>query len=83
MTETESYLKNRALKALENSLGLIAEILKFQILELWIKDGEDVSCQYVYGTNDVVQRFPWLKFGYQPERLHNPEILDKVSIKAQ
>lgn len=78
MTQVNCYLNNRALKALENSLALIGEILKFQILELWIKIGDDLSCQYIYGTEDIVRRFSWLKFGYHPQRAGTPAILEKV-----
>jgi predicted alpha/beta-fold hydrolase len=62
------YLSNRSLRALQNSLSLISEVLAFQVLELWVKDSHEESCKYVFVTQEAAALYPQIKTGYLPDR---------------
>ncbi len=62
------YLNNNALRAMSNSLMLAANVLGFQLVELWF-DGEDgrKQCAFVYATEEILQACPTITTGYYPE----------------
>jgi hypothetical protein len=74
----EKYLNNRSLRALQNSLSLISEVLNFQVLELWTKDLTEEHCRYIFATPNTSSKYPQIRTGYLPDREKNPNILLKV-----
>lgn len=53
---------------MSNTLMLAANVLGFQLVELWF-DGEDgkKQCAFVYAAEDILQASPTIVTGYYPE----------------
>lgn len=74
------YLNNNALRAMSNSLMLAANVLGFQLVELWF-DGADgkKQCSFVHATEDILQACPTIVTGYYPEYKKQHILSPKVS----
>ena len=75
------YLNNNALSALANTLTLTANVLGFELVEMWFdgKDGKK-QCAYTYATNDILASCPLITTGYYPESKRSHILSPKVPI---
>lgn len=63
------YLSNTAMKATSHSLGLISQVIGFEITELWAcVQGQDLRCVYVHATDLMLVKYPHIVAGHHPKR---------------
>jgi hypothetical protein len=76
---SQGYLSNRALRALQNSLALISDVLHFQIVQLWIKDNDELNCLYSFVATDSLPLYPQITSGYRADVSASPKLVKKVN----
>lgn len=64
-----SYLQSSAMVATSNTISLAAQVLGFDIIELWSHDSKGIACcTYIHASDELLARFSDIISGPYPTR---------------
>lgn len=78
-----SYLPNNGMLATSSSLALAANVLGFEIMELWVCHGDsddNLKCIFVHASEELMKANPGIIAGHFPQHKKKHTISPRVSI---